>query len=70
MLDKKKDIQTLWNLGAKQKSIQKIFFNEGILLIIIGSILGIFLGLLLAYLQMKFIRNYLQFVRTLNISAL
>ena len=54
MLDKKKDIQILWNLGAKQKSIQKIFFNEGILLIIIGSILGIFLGLLLAYLQMRF----------------
>ena len=46
MLEKKDDIQTLSNLGASQKSIQKIFFNEGMMIIIIGSFLGIILGLL------------------------
>ena len=54
MIEKKKDIQTFWNLGATQKSIQKIFFTEGMLTIIIGSFLGILLGLLLATLQMKY----------------
>ena len=54
MIEKKKDIQTFWNLGATQKSIQKIFFTEGMLTIIIGSFFGILLGLLLAALQMKY----------------
>ena len=54
MIEKKKDIQTFWHLGATQKSIQKIFFTEGMLTIIIGSFLGILLGLLLAALQMKY----------------
>ena len=54
MIEKKKGIQTFWNLGATQKSIQKIFFTEGMLTIIIGSFLGILLGLLLATLQMKY----------------
>ena len=54
MIEKKKDIQTFWNLGATQKSIQKIFFTEGMLTIIIGSFLGILLGLLLATVQMKY----------------
>ncbi len=37
MIEKKKDIKTFWNLGATQKSIQEIFFTEGMLTIIIGS---------------------------------
>ena len=54
MIEKKKDIKTFWNLGATQKSIQKIFFIEGMLTIIIGSFLGILLGLVLATIQMKY----------------
>jgi len=54
MIEKKNNIKTFWNLGASQKSIQKIFFTEGMLTVIIGSFLGILLGLLLATLQMKY----------------
>ena len=54
MIEKKKDIKTFWNLGATQKSIQEIFFTEGMLTIIIGSFLGILLGLVLATIQMKY----------------
>ncbi len=54
MIEKKNDIQTFWNLGATQKSIQKIFFTEGMLTMIISSFLGILLGLLLAFAQMKY----------------
>ena len=54
MIEKKKDIQTFWNLGATQKSIQKIFFTEGMLIVIAGSVFGVLLGLLLAIIQMKY----------------
>ena len=54
MIEKKKDIKTFWNLGATQKSIQEIFFTEGMLTIIIGSLLGILLGLVLATIQMRY----------------
>lgn len=54
MIEKKRDIQTFWSLGANQKSIQKIFFTEGMLTIIIGSCIGIILGLFLAIIQMKY----------------
>lgn len=54
MIEKKKDIQTLYNLGATQSSIQQLFIIEGMLIIIIGSFLGILLGFLLAFLQMRY----------------
>tara|TARA_E500000331_G_scaffold241507_1_gene231893 strand:+ start:380 stop:1591 length:1212 start_codon:yes stop_codon:yes gene_type:complete len=54
MIEKKSDIQTLRNLGSTQKDIQRIFFTEGILTIIIGSCIGMLLGLLLAFVQMKY----------------
>ena len=54
MIEKKKDIQTFWNLGSTKKSIQKIFFTEGMLIVIAGSVFGVLLGLLLAIIQMKY----------------
>jgi len=54
MIEKKKDIQTFWNLGVRQKSIQKIFLTEGMLIVIAGSVFGILLGLLCAIIQMKY----------------
>ena len=54
MIEKKRDIQTLRNLGSTQKDIQRIFFTEGMLTIIIGSCIGMLLGLLLAFVQMKY----------------
>ena len=54
MIEKTKDIKTFWNLGATQKKIQEIFFIEGMLTIIIGSLLGVLLGLVLATIQMRY----------------
>jgi len=54
MLDKKRDIKTLKNLGATQRSVQKIFFNKSMLTIIGGTALGLFVGLSIAYLQQTF----------------
>ena len=54
MIEKKRDIQTLWNLGLTQEKIQKIFFVEGMLTIVVGSCIGVLLGLLLAFIQVRY----------------
>jgi lipoprotein-releasing system permease protein len=51
VIEKKKDIQSLSNMGASQSLIKKIFFFEGIMISFFGSILGLFLGLSLVLAQ-------------------
>jgi lipoprotein-releasing system permease protein len=48
ILDKKKTLNTLFNMGATLKDIRQIFFYQGSLLSIIGGVVGILIGLLLA----------------------
>ncbi len=54
IIDKKEDVVTLLNLGAKDKQITRIFLFEGRLISIIGAFLGIGIGLLLCLLQQQF----------------
>ena len=54
MIDKKKDIIMLSNLGASKKAIRSIFFLEGFLTTQIGIFIGIALGLLVCWLQSTF----------------
>ncbi|HAE25101.1 MAG TPA: hypothetical protein DCG33_07150 [Prevotellaceae bacterium] len=54
IIDKKRDIQTLYDLGATEETICKIFISEGRLISIIGAIIGLGIGLLLCYLQTTF----------------
>lgn len=54
IVDKQKEIQTLRFLGLKQSRIQLIFFFTGFLITLIGAFVGILLGLLISYLQLKF----------------
>ena len=54
ILDKKKNINTLFNLGATRSDIRKVFFYQGVLMTILGGILGLILGLALIYLQKMF----------------
>ena len=54
MIDKKKDIQTLSNLGANRKMIRNIFLLEGILTTQVGTILGMLIGLFICWLQIQF----------------
>lgn len=54
MLDKKADIQTFRSLGATRNEVQQIFFNSSILTIISGTVIGLSVGLVLAYLQQTF----------------
>ena len=54
MLDKKKSIETLRNLGCTLKDIQSLFFKKSMLTIISGIVIGLFCGLGLAFLQQTF----------------
>ena len=54
VLEKRKDISSLWALGAPVKTIQKIFFYEGLLITIFGGGLGLVLGVSVCLLQQHF----------------
>jgi lipoprotein-releasing system permease protein len=54
IIDKKKDIQSLRNMGASQQLISRIFLMEGWLISIVGSLIGITLGTLISWLQDRY----------------
>jgi lipoprotein-releasing system permease protein len=54
VLEKQKDISVLHALGANKNFIQKIFLSEGILLAVIGTIGGMLLAVLIAWLQVTY----------------
>lgn len=51
ILDKKKTLNTLFNIGVTVKNIRKIFFFQGSLMSILGGLLGLIIGFLLVDLQ-------------------
>ena len=54
IIEKKKDIKTLYCLGADNTLISRIFMGEGFLITAIGAGIGLSLGLIVCLLQMKF----------------
>ena len=54
ILDKKKTLHTLYNLGATLKDIRRIFFLQGSLMTLFGGLIGLILGLILVWLQETF----------------
>lgn len=54
IIDKKKDVVTLRNLGATDRQISRIFLFEGRMISAIGAIIGILLGLLLCWIQQQY----------------
>ncbi len=54
IIEKKEDIFTLRSMGADEKMIKKIFFTEGWLISLSGAVIGVFLGLGIAWAQIQF----------------
>jgi len=54
ILDKKKSLNTLFNLGTETKTIKSIFFLQGSLMTIVSGIIGVTLGLIIVFLQQTF----------------
>ena len=54
ILDKKKSINTLFNLGTETKSIKSIFFLQGSLMTIVSGLIGVAIGFIIVFLQQTF----------------
>jgi lipoprotein-releasing system permease protein len=54
IIDKKKDIVTLRNMGADNRLIERIFLVEGWLISVTGSVLGLALGSVISWIQQRF----------------
>ena len=54
IIEKKKDIVILTNLGCDAKTIRSIFMIEGFLITMIGASIGLFIGLTLCLLQLNY----------------
>lgn len=53
IIDKRSNIRTLLNLGSTVKEIQRVFVYQGFLMVGLGLLIGLSLGILLVFLQLK-----------------
>jgi len=54
IIDKKTDIAVLQSMGANEKLIRTIFLFEGWMISLAGATFGVFLGVLICWIQIKF----------------
>ncbi|WP_299678743.1 FtsX-like permease family protein [uncultured Tenacibaculum sp.] len=54
IIDKRKNLKTLLNIGASVKDIKRIFVLQGSLLSVVGMLIGLFIGISLVFLQKHF----------------
>ncbi|RKF04213.1 lipoprotein-releasing system permease protein [Tenacibaculum lutimaris] len=54
IIDKRKNLKTLFNLGSSVEEIKKIFIYQGFLLTLVGMAIGLILGVLLVLVQQRF----------------
>ena len=54
IIEKKKDVETLRSLGARESLIKRIFIVEGWLISIIGAAIGVLLGLAVCWVQQQY----------------
>lgn len=54
ILDKKKSLNTLFNLGTEPKTIKSIFFWQGSLMTMVSGLIGVTLGVIIVILQQSF----------------
>lgn len=54
IIEKKKDIDILNNMGADVTLIRRIFLLEGLMITLLGALIGLMLGLFVCWLQIKF----------------
>ncbi|WP_268224996.1 ABC transporter permease [Sinomicrobium oceani] len=52
ILDKRKNLNTLFSMGATVRQLRHIFFVQGLMVTLVGGVIGIALGLLLTWSQM------------------
>lgn len=51
ILEKRKDVFTLYSVGFTKREVRRLFFYEGLLINLLGGFVGLALGVLICYLQ-------------------
>lgn len=51
ILEKKKDLHTLWSMGATERLLRRIFMVEGLLISLGGAFIGFLIGIIVVLLQ-------------------
>ena len=54
IVEKKKDIRTLWSMGADGRMIRRVFMTEGVMISLLGCSLGVVLGFAICWLQYRY----------------
>ncbi len=54
IIEKTKDIGILWNLGANERLIRRIFLLEGLMVSTLGAFIGLLLGAAICWVQQQF----------------
>lgn len=54
IVEKKKDIAVLKSMGAGKKMVSRIFFNEGLMISMIGTLTGLLIGFVILFLQKQY----------------
>lgn len=54
IIEKKDDLSVLYAMGARKSLVRKIFMVQGGFISLLGGMAGLFIGLLVCFLQMKF----------------
>lgn len=54
ILDKKSHLKTIYAMGATLQQIRRVFFYQGVIMTVLGSIIGIILGFIIVILQQQF----------------
>jgi lipoprotein-releasing system permease protein len=54
MIEKKRDMRTLMSMGATPGLVRRVFFHEGLLIVVVGIMLGLVLGIAICWAQRTF----------------
>jgi ABC-type lipoprotein release transport system permease subunit len=54
MIEKRRDMGVLLAMGATPRTVRRIFFHEGSLIVLVGTVIGLSAGLLLCLAQQRF----------------
>ena len=54
IIEKKKDINILWSMGADERLVRRIFLVEGLLVTTLGALGGLILGAIICWIQQHF----------------
>lgn len=53
MIEKREDMRTLGSMGVTARFVRRVFFAEGMLIVVVGTVAGLVLGLGLCFLQIR-----------------